>query len=454
LRSQTIGLLFSIQHNDKRLIFVYYKSGGKAINTKSFRERGWLKLDNAAKLFPAIISDDLTSVFRITATLKEPVRYSAINEAVAITSKRFPYFSVSLGTGIFWHFLEFNDQLPRIQVEEKVPCTAFAAKRKGEPLYRVIIKGKRISVEFIHILTDGAGALEYLKTLLYTYLTLTGNQISSPGEIIQPGTPVSEEEMEDGYNRFFQKLPPPTRLVKAWHLPFRINKKPKLKVLSAEVNVDGIIELSHKHKVSVTEYIVSVCHFSLQKIFISGKEGKVLRIEVPVNMRKIYPSKTMRNFSLFVLPEIDVRLGTYTFDEILSSVHHQMQISADIKQISRFLSSNVSSEKLFIIRIMPLFIKKMVIASVYRGLASKRWTGIVTNLGLVTLPTEMGDMVDSFELTPPPPNSKIKVSIALISYKDKLRICFCNITESHELERLVLKHLSDAGTHVKILNND
>jgi NRPS condensation-like uncharacterized protein len=432
----------------------------KAINTKSFQNRGWLELDNAAKLFPAIMSDDLTSVFRITATLKEPVRYSALREAVAITSKRFPYFSVSLGTGIFWHFLEFNDQLPRIQAEEEIPCTAFAAKRKNEPLYRVIIKGRRISVEFIHILTDGAGALEYLKSLLYTYLTLTGKHISSPGEIILPGMPVSEEESEDGYNKFFQKLPPPSRLVKAWHLPYKLNKRPKLRVLHAEVNVNEILKVSREHKVSVTEYFVSVYHYSLQKIFVARKEKnkkgkrKVLRIEVPVNMRKIFPSRTMRNFSLFVLPEVDVRLGTYSFDEILSSVHHQLQISADVKQISRFLSSNVSSEKLLIIRIMPLFIKKMVIASVYRGLASKRWTGIVTNLGLVTLPAEMEDMVDSFELIPPPPNPNVKISCALVSYKDKLRICFCNITESRELERLILKYLSDAGIHVKILNNN
>ncbi len=111
--------------------------GGKAINNKSFQERGWLKLDNAAKLFPAIISEDLTSVFRITASLKEPVRYSAIKEAVAITSERFPYFSVSLGSGIFWYFLEFNDQLPRIQAEEEIPCTAFAVKQKK----RTIIQG-------------------------------------------------------------------------------------------------------------------------------------------------------------------------------------------------------------------------------------------------------------------------------------------------------------------------
>jgi NRPS condensation-like uncharacterized protein len=155
-----------------------------------------------------------------------------------------------------------------------------------------------------------------------------------------------------------------------------------------------------------------------------------------------------------VSPEIDLRLGTYTFEEILRSVHHQLQISTDIKQISRFLSSNVSSEKLLIVRILPLFIKKMVIYAIYRGIASKRLTGLVTNLGQVTLPGGMEDMVDSFELIPPPPNLKVKINIALVSYKDKLRICFANITQSRELERHILKHLSDAGIHVKILNNN
>ncbi len=392
--------------------------------------------------------------------MREPVRYSTIREAVEITSQRFPYFSVSLGSGIFWHFLEFNDKPPRIQAEEEIPCTAFAVNRKNEPLYRVIISGKRISVEFTHILTDGGGAIEYLKSLLFTYLTLTGIHITSPGDIILPGTPVSEEEYEDGYIKFFQKLPPPPKLIKAWHLPFMLNERPRLRVLTAEVGVDEILEISRKHNVSVTEYFVSVYFLALQKIFMTGKtkgkkdKRKVLRIEIPVNMRKKFPSRTMRNFSLFVLPEIDVRLGAYTFEEILRSVHHQLQIITDIKQISRFLSSNVSYEKKLIIRVMPLFIKKMVTAAIYRKLASKRWTGMVTNLGQVTLPGEMEKMVDYIDLIPTPPNNKVKSGCALVSYKGRLRITFCNITKSHEVEQYIFRHLSDAGIHVRILNNN
>jgi NRPS condensation-like uncharacterized protein len=101
-----------------------------------------------------------------------------------------------------------------------------------------------------------------------------------------------------------------------------------------------------------------------------------------------------------------------------------------------------------------LFIKRLVISAVYRGLGSKRCSGIITNLGVLRLPVEMEELIDSFHLVPTPPNIQVKVCCAMVSFKDKLRICFCNITESNELERFILKHLSDSGIHVKILNNN
>jgi NRPS condensation-like uncharacterized protein len=432
---------------------------GLGIKTKSFQETGWLKLDNAAKLFPAISSEELTSVFRITVTLAKPVRYSALKEAVEVTSKRFPYFSVSLGSGLFWHFLEFHDQAPRIHLEEKIPCTAFALNRKNELLYRILVRSNRISVEFIHILTDGSGAFEFMKSLLHTYLGLTGYPPDSSEGIILPGSPINEEETEDGYNKYFRKLPPPDKLTRAWHLPFLLNKKPRLKVIQAEIPIAQLLETARNSKVSITEYFVSVYLFSLQSVYLDSKQnGKrnmfhVLRTEVPVNMRNKLPSSTMRNFSLFIMPEIDLRLGIYSFEEILRAVHLHIQAGSEVKQLARFLSSNVSHERSLIIRILPLFIKRMAIAAVYRGLGSKRCSGIITNLGSWSLPPGMSEVVESFEIIPPPPNSRVKVSCAMVSYKDKMRISFCNITQSSDLEKRILKHLTGSGIHVKILSN-
>jgi NRPS condensation-like uncharacterized protein len=433
---------------------------GKGINTKSIQEIGWLKLDNAAKLFPAIMSDELTVVFRITASLKEPVRFSAIKEAVEITSRRFPYFSVSLGSGLFWYYLEYNHKLPRIQTEEKIPCTAFAAKRKNEPLYRILVKENRISVEFIHILTDGGGAFEYLKSLLYTYFRLNGKAIISTEGIILPESPIADSEMEDGYNRFFKrKIPPPGKLTKAWHLPFTLNEKPRLNLIRSEIALDKLLEVTRNYNVSITEYVVSVYLFSLQKIYLEEKEKVkkqkrgVLRIEVPVNLRKKFPSITMRNFSLFVLPEIDLRLGVYSFEEILKIVHYQLRTGADVKQITRFLSQNVGHEKSPFIRVLPLFIKTIAISAVYRRLGSNQCSGIMTNLGAVKLPVEMEELIDSFEVVPTPPNTHVKISCAMVTFRNKLRLDFCNISKSTTLEMHFLRHFTESGIPVKVLNN-
>jgi NRPS condensation-like uncharacterized protein len=431
---------------------------GNGIDTNSVREIGWLKLDNAAKLFPAIMSGELTAVFRITANLKKPVNYSHIRQAVEITSRRFPYFSVSLGSGLFWHYLEFNNKLPRIQTEETIPCTAFAAKRKNEPLYRILVKGNRISVEFIHILTDGGGAFEYLKSLLYTYLTLNGNIFHSSEGIILPESTITEGEFEDGYKRFFRKkIPPPGKLTKAWHLPYGLNEKPRLKVTRAEISLGKLLEESREHEASVTEYLVSVYLFTLQKIYLEERERVknqkrgVLRIEVPVNLRKKFPSITMRNFSLFVLPELDLRLGEYSFDEILKIARYQLQTGADIKQITRFLSQNVGHEKSPLIRVLPLFIKSLAISAVYRRLGSNQCSGILTNLGAVKLPPEMEELIESFELIPTPPNTHVKITCAMVSFKNHVRLNFGNVSTSNKFEMHFLRHLTEAGIPVKIL---
>ena len=434
---------------------------GEGLNTNAVKEIGWLKLDNAAKLFPAIMSAELTSVFRITVFLKKPIKFSAIKEAVEISSRRFPYFSVSLGSGLFWHYLEYNHQIPRILTEEKIPCTAFAAKRKNEPLYRILVKENRISVEFIHILTDGGGAFEYLKSLLYTYFRLNGNHIPSDEKIILPESPISKEEIEDGYKRFFRrKIPPPGKLTKAWHLPFRLDGKPRLKIIRSQITLDKLLEVARSYGVSVTEYMVSVYLFTLQMIYleeiekVKKQKRGVLRIEVPVNLRKKFPSKTMRNFSLFVLPEIDLRLGVYSFDEILKIVKYQLQTGADVKQITRFLSQNVGHEKSPFVRLLPLFIKSMAISAVYKRLGSNQCSGILTNLGRVKLPEEMENLIDTFEVVPTPPNTHVKISCAMVTFKNQLRLDFGNISRSTSFEMHFLKYLTESGIPVKVLNNN
>jgi len=161
----------------------------------------------------------------------------------------------------------------------------------------------------------------------------------------------------------------------------------------------------------------------------------------------------MRNFSLFVLPEIDLRLGIYSFEEILRIVNYQLQTGADIKQIVRFLSQNVGHEKSPFIRVLPLFIKSMAISAVYKRLGSNQCSGIMTNMGSVRLPCDMEDLIESIDLVPTPPNTHVKISTAMVTFRNKLRLTFCNISKSTSFELHFIKHLIESGVPVKVLNN-
>jgi len=408
----------------------------------------WLKLDNAAKLYPAIQNSELTAVFRITAVLSDRVKIKPLMAAVSLAESRFPYFKVTLKTGVFWYYLESSDLKFKVLPDFGIPCRAFA---KNELLFRLLVKEDKISVEFSHILTDGSGAFSFLKYILSQYFRICGiEDIISKEVELKP----DKEEYEDAYNRYFKRVNvSPVKQPKAFHLPFK-NPVP-FNVLTATIPLRQLITKAKGFEVSLTEYLTAVYLFALQNLFnrtTGFKKRRLLRIQVPINLRNIFPSRTMRNFSLFVMPGIDLRLGAYTFEEIVKMVHYQMRLETDQKLIQKTMSRNVAGEKNFFVRNMPLFFKSFVISLFYAA-GANQYSGVITNYGSLKLPTAMEHRIERFYFIPPPPNKHIKVSAGMVGFKGNLIISFGSITASKELERLFFSVLIKQGISVKILKS-
>ena len=414
----------------------------------------WLRLDNAAKIYPAIKDKELTSVFRVGVELKERIKAKQFFEAIHAIEERFPYYKVKLKAGVFWYYLEPRHLPITVEPDHIIPCRAFA---KDELMFRVLAKENKISVEFSHILTDATGAFEFLKTLLLAYLEKCCLQLPQELFFLRPGETPSHEEYEDAYNRYFRKIESrPVKTPKAFHLPFRLKNLPRFDVLTAIVSTDDIKKKAKEYEVSLTEYLAAVYLYSLQNIhdrlspFKKRTSHKIIRIEVPVNLRKLFPTYTMRNFSLYVMPGIDLRLGHYSFEEIIKTVHHQMQLETDKKLISKMISRNVSGEKNPFIRAVPLFIKSFILSKLY-SLATAQYSGVVTNLGNINLTPGINKWIDKFIFIPPPPNKNLKVNCAVAGFDNKLVISFGNITVSKEVERQFLTFLIAQGIPVKIV---
>ncbi|MDQ1771931.1 hypothetical protein GQR60_05160 [Labilibaculum sp. A4] len=418
----------------------------------------WAPLDNAAKIFPAIRSKEHSTVARITAVLNERVAIKHLFSAIELAEKRFPYFKVSLRKGFFWYYLEQIDDPVKVTGDTGRLCQAFDRKDSNKLLFRILVRKNEISVEFSHILTDGAGLLQFLKAILIYYFNEKG---MIPEEQIDPfyTSKANPEEFEDAYNRYFkEKIPHVIRQQKAFHLPFDLNPKPRFDVLLAMISTKELKERASEKSVSITIFLVAVYLLVLQDIFheckVKGKgvRRKLARIQVPINLRNIYPTKTMRNFSLFVLPELDFRLGLYSFDEIVKIVHHKMELETDEKLISKIISRNVGGERNVFVRSIPILLKSLVLYAKYYAEGANQFSGVVTNLGNTKVPDAIADQINYFVITPPPPNKKVKINCGVIGYKDKLVLSFGNISNSKEFERRFLRFLVEQNVKVKILN--
>ena len=415
----------------------------------------WYPLDNAAKIYPAITNDEITSVFRLTANLKEKVNIKILFKAVRFIESRFPYYKVHVKKGFFWYYFQSTEFLTVVETDSKTPCRRF--NFKGH-LFRVLVADNRVSVEFSHVLTDASGAFEYFKTLLVHYFRLTGLEIPSDFNCMKVEDAPHPEEFEDAYNRYFQEdVPALEKRPRAFHLPYAIRRsKPRFDVLYAIMSSAAIKVKAKEKGVSITEYLTAVYFSVLQDIWeelptnSKHRRQRKLAVEVPINLRKLFPSRTMRNFTLFVIPEIDRSLGHYTFDEILKTVYHQMRLETDKKFINKMLALNVGGERNILVRSIPLFAKTIFVKMLAYAMGSTQYSGVVSNMGALEFPGKLGEQIDFLQFTPPPANKLLKLGCGVICLNDKLVISFCSIIKTKEFEKRYIDFLIKEGIHVKL----
>jgi NRPS condensation-like uncharacterized protein len=427
----------------------------KSVSRNDTRTAFWMRLDNAAKIYPAVQNEELTAVFRLSCVLKHAIKIRPLLQSIHLIEDRFPYYKVKPKKGFFWYYLEFHNEPIPLAPDVVVPCRAFG---KDDLIFRILVKSNRISVEFSHILTDGGGAFEFLKSLLLTYFETCCVPLPEKVSFLKPGDPPSEEEFEDAFTKYFQEnIPSPKKKPKSFHLPFRLTDPPLFNVLAAKVSLEDISKNSKAYHVSITDYLVAVYLHSLQSIydrlsiFQKRRHRRIFRIQVPVNLRRIYPTKTMRNFSLFVTPEIDLALGTYSFEEIVKTVHHIMQLETDKKLINKIIARNVGAERNIWLKNTPLFIKSLILYLTYSIAGTSRYSGVITNLGKVSFGEQADRLIDHFIFIPPPPNKNLKVNCGILGFDNSLVMSFGNITRSTELEREFFTFLVKQGIRVKIL---
>jgi len=415
-----------------------------------------IHLDNAGKLYPFIDPKKRTSLFSLTVTMKEKVNNKLLQKALNQTIVKFPSFNVKLKNGFFWHYLMSNEKVATIKRGYLNENMFINKKENNEFLFKVLYSRKTISLIVFHALTDGAGAMVFLKSLLNEYISLCGQNVFTTESIPKYKDRAEHiSECEDSFKKFYKDWKSGLKSKsRAYHFDGIKEEKGRINTIIGTLKVDDLLKVTRENNVSITTYLTALYLYVLQSIQIHENKGvlKPIRIQVPVNLRSMYPSKTLRNFTSFVVPELKAKIGEYTFDEVLKEVDSYFKLEMNKRKLTAQFSDNVRAENNPIIKRMPRFIKKPIMLYVSHQLGAKSQSGTLSNLGRIVLPKYIEEHVEKYE----PmllPGKTIRNSCALASYKGKVHIIFARTIKESTLENMFFSKLTEKGLNIKIQVN-
>ncbi len=433
--------------------FMYYSSIGIPVSTAAARMAPenmggfyarppalWYPLDSAAKIYPLSMQNNRMAVFRLSVYLKKDIAPEILQIALTFAIKRFPGFATTVKKGFFWHYLDAAKRRFFIEKEKYVPCRPLDISLSDSQAFRVLYYNNRLSVEFFHVLTDATGGMVFLKTLAAEYLRLLGavipvfdgaldiNALPRPSETSNDFVKAEKAEKSSG---LLEKS--------AVQMSGDLSKIKPCRILHFKLDALKLIALAHEKNVTVTAYMLSLM-FVAGKAATDGESGSV-NIQVPVNMRKFYDSETLNNFSLYCgirLPLSEITSA----GAILPEIKRQLTEKGSKASMNCMVRATTGLVKA--LTWVPLFIKNPVARLVYGFLGEKTFTNTLSNIGVVALPPEMAEHIESFDFVLGT-GATNRAYCSMVTFGDITTFSMSKLTADPTFEEVMYRLLEEDG---------
>ena len=411
----------------------------------------WRKLDNSAKIFPVSTGKKYSTVFRISAVLKEDINPDILKLAVNKVLEKFLLFKVRMRAGFFWYYLEYNSKEIIIEQEKNYPCKYIDPLTNNYYLFKVTYFEKKINIDINHVLTDGTGGIDFFKEIIYTYLEISHKEDFNKELRIDRKF---EYNIEDSYIKNYQKgLKGNASSKKAYIIKGENIPLGAVAAIHEIIDLDKLKQVCKEKEVTVTQYLTAVLIYSIyEEKYKKGYSKKPIKICIPVNLKKYFNSITLSNFFSYITLEAWIKKDRLdTFEKILKFVKDDFSKRLTKEEIKRTMFSNVKLGSNYFIRAIPLFIKKVIVRLSY--IEIRKYTTLTfSNVGRIGMIGEYRKYIDDFLfLIAPEPVEKIKCSAC--TFENKLVFTFTTILNDVNIEKRFYNFIKDQGINIKIESN-
>lgn len=412
----------------------------------------WDRLDNTAHLFPVIANESMSSVYRISLTLSEEIDKELLQEALNRVLPFFDIFNSRMRKGFFWYYFETNQKdAPLVMEENTYPCLYIPQYENRNYLFRVTYYGKRINLEVFHVLTDGMGGITFLRELVYQYLRLKYPSLQEKmGDGLCSDTSLNKE---DSYLKNYRKSSKKQyKTEKAFHLKGDLLPTPGLGVMHGYMSVEEVKRVAKSHGMSINQYLVGVMTYAIYKEAMHAQPNKKpVATCVPVNLRPYFESNTTKNFFAVVTAVFHAQKENMTFEEILEIVKESLGQQISKENLEKVIAYNVSNEKKYVLRLVPLFIKNLAIKGVYHTSANANTT-TVTNLGAIKILDEYLPYIKQMHIVLSMTKGQ-NMKSTICTYQDTLTFTISSKLKDTSIQRAFFKKLSQEGIRLSIETN-
>ena len=406
----------------------------------------WQRLDNAAKIFPSSSNKTDSHVFRFTCELYENIDPAILLHAFKSTLDIFDFYKVTLKRGFFWHYLEPTDFDATVSEEKNHLCGAMYNRHQTGPLLELTYFGRRINFEIFHVLSDGTGALSFLRVLVSKYL-------SEKLGIDEPAIDfdASRAQMQD--DSFFKYYSgaelPSQRKTKSCQIQGPKYRENRLRGITGTMSTGTLLRLAHDHNATLTVFLSACLSLAISEVLSNQEKKKPVILCVPVNLRRFFPSQSMRNFFTTIYVPYYFSEHSATLSDVIETILAEFNDELREENVKKLLNFYSSAENHPIAKIIPLKIKDLYLGFAYRR-NLQHSTATISNIGVVQMPDVFDEHIRNFEVC----SGTKKLHVCLCSYLDKLSISFTSPFLSADIERIFFRILNNMGAEIEIISND
>ena len=398
-------------------------------------------IDNSAILYLAQMGRDHTNVYRFTMTMTEPVCPEILQRAADRVCHRFPTIFAGFRKGPFSYSMIPAHRAPRVREDPGLVKTMMPSEME-HCAYRIYHSGCELIIEAFHALTDGYGAMMSFRTLAAEYLRLRYG-LASPeySEMLERNEPDWETELRDSYLDHAQAKPSGMPNRQAYQLEGK-DRDWQTKISVEHFSTGALLRAAKNSGVSMTAMLSGIMAEAIMELQQkrNGKKHKPVRIMVPIDLRRQFPSRTLRNFVLYALPTMEPEEMELPRLERLRRFHHQIRSQASKDLLAAQVSRNVRLQRSLLFRMIPRKLKCAAMRLIYRFFGECNSSITLTNLGPVALSEELRQYVRRIDvhLTP---RRKSPYNCGLITCGDVTSISISRFGAEPELEPLFFSKL-------------